>query len=138
MMSNQYVNVTQEQGRKFFTSNIEGEIVMLNLLRFKDTADFSSDPELKPVEPISGEKAYQIYMKHTTPFLQEAESELIFKGKAGAMLIGPEDEYWDLMLLVKHKSKEAFLEFANNKDYLKIAGYRTAALADSRLLPITV
>jgi len=52
-------------------------------------------------------------------------------------LIGPEHEAWDAILLVEHESVEKFIAFSQNKDYLKNAGHRTAALEDSRLLPIT-
>lgn len=135
-MKETYLDVTQETGRIFFNSNIEGPIVMLNLLRFKETADFISCPELMPVSPISGRDCYKLYMKHTFSFLKEAGGELVFKGNANPYVIGPLDEEWDMILLVKHASKEEFLKFASNTEYLKIQGYRTAALEDSRLIPI--
>lgn len=109
---------------------------MLNLLKFNEIADYSENQNLKSLEDISGVKAYELYMQHTLPFLEEAGSELIFQGKCHSFLIGPEAEKWDLMLLVKHASKQAFIKFASNQEYLKIAGHRTAALKDSRLLPI--
>lgn len=37
--------------------------------------------------------------------------------------------------LVEHESVLKFMEFAQNEDYLKKAGHRTAASEDSRLLP---
>ena len=33
---------------------IEGGLVMLNLLRFREVADYSANPELAPAAPISG------------------------------------------------------------------------------------
>lgn len=136
-MKETYINVTQEQGRDFVMQQLQGRVVMLNLLRFRETADYSAHPELAPETPISGKEAYSKYMACTTPFLEEAGSRLHFAGEAGKFLIGPTDETWDLVLLVDHESVDKFLAFAANKDYLKIAGHRTAALADSRLLPLT-
>ena len=135
-MKETYLDVTQESGRIFFTSNVEGPIVMLNLLRFKEVADFSTCPELKPELPMSGRECYKLYMKHTSAFLKIAGSELLYFGNTQPYVIGPLEEEWDVMLLVKHASKEEFLKFASNEEYLRIKGYRTAALADSRLLPI--
>ena len=109
---------------------------MLNLLRFRKVADYTDFPSLDPGEAISGKDAYQLYMKHTLPFLQEAGGEVVFYGKGGSFLIGPEAEQWDLVLLVRHQSTAAFLAFATNEGYLAIAGHRKAALSDSRLLPI--
>ena len=109
---------------------------MLNLLKFREVADYSASPELAPLEAVSGKQAYQRYMKHTTPFLQEAGGELLYAGEGGSFLIGPEGEGWDMVLLVKHRNATTFISFAQNEGYLKGIGHRTAALADSRLLPM--
>jgi uncharacterized protein (DUF1330 family) len=130
-----YLDVTQEAGARFFGGPSSGPIVMLNLLRFRETAVF---PEGKtPDVPMSGREAYRAYMKHTAPFIEEVGSEVIFSGQADHFLIGPEAEQWDMALLVRHKSKEVFLQFAQHTEYLKTMYFRTAALADSRLLPMT-
>ncbi len=46
-----YLEPTQEAGRAFFTRNISGSIVMLNLLRFRSVADYSATPNLAPAAP---------------------------------------------------------------------------------------
>ena len=45
-MKNKFLEVTQEAGADLFKRNIQGEIVMLNLLRFRQIADYSANPEL--------------------------------------------------------------------------------------------
>ena len=52
--------------------NIQGEVIMLNLLRFRDVADYTDFPDLDPGQPISGRAAYRNYMAHTLPFLRES------------------------------------------------------------------
>ena len=136
MGKDKHLHATQEAGKAFFMRQIKGPIVMLNLLKFREIADYSASPELAPSSDISGRQAYQLYIEATMPFLEEAGSKVLFSGKGGSHLIGPQDEDWDLVLLVEHVSTARFLEFAKNQDYLKIAGHRTAALEDSRLLPI--
>ena len=135
-MDEKYLMPTQEAGRKFVMRHIEGSIVMLNLLRFRDTADYSDSPELMPEEPISGKQAYQLYIEHTLPFLTKSGGEILFMGDAQDFLIGPTTERWDLVLLVKQNSVNSFIAFESDKDYMKGIGHRTAALSDSRLLPI--
>lgn len=132
-----YTKATQEAGIHFFQKNIQGPVVMLNMLRFKETADYTEVPHLAPLSPISGQEAYELYMRCTLPFLKEAGSEILFYGESNSFLIGPSEEQWDHILLVKHASVAQFIAFAQNKDYLKTEGHRTAALSDSRLLPIT-
>lgn len=135
-MDEKYLMPTQEAGRKFVMRQIQGSIVMLNLLRFRDIADYSDSPELMPKEPISGKQAYQRYIEHTLPFLTKSGGEILFMGEGGDFLIGPTTERWDVVLLVKQNSVNSFIAFESDKDYMKGIGHRTAALSDSRLLPI--
>lgn len=135
-MKKRYLDATQEQGKNFYLRQIQGNVIMLNLLKFRKIADYSNYENLAPKQPISGKEAYELYIKHTKPFLEAAGGEVIFYGKCGNFLIGPEDENWDAIMLVKQKSTMAFLAFAQNAEYLKGIGHRMAALEDSRLLPI--
>ena len=131
-----YLDPTQESGREFFNRGITGPVVMLNLLRFRATADYSATPELAPQTPISGEAAYRLYMQHTLPHLEQSGGEVLFFGKGGPFLIGPAEERWDAAMLVRQASPNAFLAFASNPEYLAGIGHRLAALEDSRLLPL--
>jgi len=131
-----YLEPTQEAGRAFFSRKISGSVVMLNLLRFRPIADYSGAPQLAPDGPITGEAAYHLYMEHTAPFLEDSGGEILFYGQGGAYLIGPSDERWDAVMLVRQSSMESFLAFASNREYLAGMAHRTAALEDSRLLPI--
>lgn len=135
-MSKAYLDPTQESGRDFYLNEMSGNIVMLNLLRFREVADYSTSPELGPEAPITGAQAYERYMRHTQPFLQAGGGEVLFMGKGSSFLIGPTEEKWDAVLLVKQQSKDHFMAFAQNEGYLKGLGHRTAALADSRLMPM--
>lgn len=135
-MAEHFLQVTQEAGAALVARKITGEVVMLNLLRFRDVADYSANPELMPDEPISGAEAYQKYIDHTLPFLKESGGDLLFLGKGGRYLIGPPEEQWDLVVLVRQNSLSDFSAFSSNKGYLAGMGHRTAALEDSRLLPL--
>ena len=87
--------------------------------------------------PISGAAAFQRYIDHTLPFLRETGGDLLFVGSGGQFLIGPTAERWDVVMLVQQHSVESFLAFASNVAYLAGIGHRTAAVEDSRLLPLT-
>ena len=138
MNKQNYIHPTSDSGKAFYVKHHgKGEVVMLNLLKFKEVADYSDTPHLAPESEISGIEAYQLYAEHTLPLLDKAGSKTLFYGKCSPFMIGPEAEEWDAMLLVQHESAERFIAFAQDEAYLKIAGHRTAALEDSRLLPIT-
>ena len=121
---------------KLLASDYSGPLVMLNMLNFRDKADYSAVPELAPEKPVSGEAAYGLYIKAAAPLLAKHKGELLLSGEALHFLIGPENQDWDKVLLIKQNSAKDFLAFIQDPEYLKIVGHRQAALADSRLLPI--
>jgi uncharacterized protein (DUF1330 family) len=135
-MVEKYLNPTQASGRDLIMRNISGPVVMLNLLRFREIADYSETPDLAPLLAISGKEAYQLYIDHTLPHLLKSGGEILFVGKGGAFLVGPENEQWDEVMLIKQNSVSSFMSFAKNAEYMIGVGHRTAALEDSRLLPL--
>ncbi len=89
-MKNKFLEVTQEAGADLFKRNIQGEIVMLNLLRFRQIADYSANPELAQTEKISGVEAFQRYIDHTLPLLRKTGGDITFLGEGGHFLTGPQ------------------------------------------------
>lgn len=109
---------------------------MLNLLKFREVADYSAFPELAPRQPISGREAFQRYIDHTLPFLHDSGGEIEFLGEGGKYFVGPQDERWDLVMLIRQDSLNSFIAFATNESYIAGIGHRSASLEDSRLLPL--
>lgn len=132
-----YLEPTQDSGRAFFMRRMQGEIIMLNMMRFREIADYSATPDLAPEAPISGAAAFQKYIDHTLPYLRETGGDIMFLGKGGAFMIGPDTERWDLVMMIRQTSTESFLAFASHEAYLAGMGHRTAAIEDSRLLPLS-
>jgi hypothetical protein len=135
-MKQHYLEPTQEAGMALFTGKIKGNVTMLNLLQFKPVADYSASPELSDGMPITGRDAFEKYINHTLPFLSQSGGEMIFLGEGGNYFIGPQDQRWDMMMLVRQNSLQDFMQFASNAEYLKGIGHRIAAICDSRLLPL--
>jgi hypothetical protein len=131
-----HLEPTQDAGRAFWQRGLAGPVVMLNLLRFRAVADYSADPELAPATPISGAAAFDRYVAHTLPYLKESGGAVLFLGEGGRFLIGPADELWDRAMLVRQSSVHSFMAFAGHTGYRAGLGHRTAALEDSRLLPL--
>lgn len=131
-----HISPTPESIAAFTQRGFSGPIRMLNLLRFRDTADYSALPDLAPDEPITGAEAYQIYSAHTLPLLAEVGGKAIFMGTGGPLLIGPSEARWDQVLIIEYPDVAAFAAMTQNPEYHAGAGHRTAALQDSRLLPM--
>ena len=135
-MTPAYFEPTQDAGRAFWQRGIAGPVVMLNLLRFRPVADCSAHPELAPAAPISGAAAFDRYLAHTLPYLEESGGILLFLGEGDRFLIGPAEDRWDRAMLVRQSSVQSFMAFASHTGYLAGLGHRTAAIEDSRLLPL--
>jgi hypothetical protein len=131
-----YLEPTQTSGRAFVQRAGNREVVMLNLLRFREVADYSANPQLAPETPISGADAYDRYVVLSMRHLKRSGGDLLFFGEGGPFLIGPEHEHWDRVMLVRQSSVQSFMAFATNAAYLAGLGHRTEALEDSRLLPL--
>lgn len=131
-----FLDPTNESVGQLLQRGISGPITMLNLLRFRGWADYSDFPEAAPPDPITGRDAYDRYMSHTMPFLTAAGGSIRFLGVGGHQLVGPPGERWDLVMAVRQASVNDFLAFATDEAYLAGVCHRTAALEDSRLLPV--
>jgi uncharacterized protein (DUF1330 family) len=110
----------------------DGEpVVMINLLRYREQADYGGRAD---IEPCSGRAAYGRYMKQAFAFVIAVGGAVFWQGAPKALLLGPPEERWDLALLVRYPSKEAFLAMVSDPAYQAITVHRTAALEDSRLI----
>ena len=105
-------------------------VVMLNLLRFREQAQYAD----ASLPACSGREAYAQYSKLIEPILALAGGKVLWAGNAFA-LIAPAGEEWDEVLLVQYPAKQAFLGMITSPAYQAIVHHRTAALADSRLVP---
>ncbi len=112
-------------------ANDESPIVMINLLRYRDRAEY---PKGSDETPCSGEEAYQRYAALVLPMVGEVGGKVVWRGNVKHVVIGPAGEEWDEALLVQYSSRRAFLTMVNRPDYLRAAVHRSAALADSRLI----
>ena len=80
------------------------KLMVAEFLALDGVMEASEEWHLAPQQPISGAAAYQLYMSHTLPYLQASGGEVIFMGKGGSLLIGPADERWDAVMLVRQRS----------------------------------
>ncbi len=126
------IDPTPEQLQQFLGEANDGEpIVMINLLRYHEQAQYPTDAG---AEPCSGREAYQRYGEGAGPLIAKAGARPIWMGTALGTVIAPEGEAWDDAILAEYPSGQAFIDMVSSPDYQAISFHRTAALADSRLI----
>lgn len=118
------IEPTPEQLTRLAEADLEGPVVMLNLLRFREAG----------VDGESGEEAYRRYGEAVAENLAKVGASVLHLARCSNTVIGPDDEHWDLMALVRYPSRAAFVEMVSDPDFQAKHAYRTAALSDSRLI----
>lgn len=109
----------------------QGPVLMLNLLRYRDKADYGPSSDHAP---CSGQEAYERYGVQVLPLIDQVGGKLCLSAKAMATVIAPDDERWDDMVVVRYPSVAAFKSMIFSEAYQAISPHRNAALADSRLV----
>jgi hypothetical protein len=112
-------------------------VFMVNLLRFRDQADYGDRTDLAA---CTGREAY--FARYLPAFNETAgaygPTELVFGGNVAGNVVGPLDEAWDGIGLVRYPSIEVFQKIIADPAYLENAEpHRVAALADWRLYATT-
>lgn len=123
-----HVDPEREQFEAFKALPRDKPIMMLNLLRFRDRAEYEDDRD------VSGADAYAAYGEQSGPIFARVGGEIIWRGKPENTLIGPRDERWDLAFIARYPTAGAFLEMVTDPDYRVAVKHRQAAVRDSRLI----
>jgi uncharacterized protein (DUF1330 family) len=108
---------------------LDTPVVMVNLLRFRETALYKDGPA-----EWSGREAYRRYSEVALAKLAEIGAEVIFIGDAKGSVIAPPEESWDEVLLVRYPSIQVFMGMMASPDFREASKHRTAALDDARLI----
>lgn len=126
-----FIDPTREMFGKFRGLEEEGPIHMLNLVRLRDQAEYQDGTK------ASGAEAYASYGRESGPIFRRVGGRIAWSGDFRLMLIGPEDEHWDLCFIAEYPSGAAFVEMVKDPDYQKAVRHRQAAVLDSRLIRLT-
>jgi uncharacterized protein (DUF1330 family) len=114
------VDPTGQDLKRFLQEDPDGEVVMLNLLRFK---------------PDGGRERYAQYARAIVPFLQRVGGSVVYFGDTGTALVAPDADAWDAVLLVRYPSRRAFCAMVADPEYQQITRLRTEALDAAVLQP---
>lgn len=119
-----------EQMAALIENDQGGPINMLNLLKFKEFAEYpdGSDAEL------SGQEAYMRYGAKVSELVGALGGEFLFFSEASTLVIGEGDLQWDLIGVVKYPSVKAFVEMSSSDEYAAINVHREAGLAHQLLV----
>lgn len=124
---------TTDQMRAFAKDEHDGPIVMINLLKFRDKAQYKpEDPEHG--DDISGAEAYDRYAEGLEELSRDPSIGLkpLYAGSAHGFLIGEGD--WDRVLVVHYPSRQHMLTMMRDARYQKVHRHREAGLLHQDLI----
>ncbi|WP_064791327.1 DUF1330 domain-containing protein [Shewanella woodyi] len=131
------ISPSQKGFAELISGKVDDEpIVMVNLLKFKDQADYTKLASSHPDHAltITGKEAYAIYGEAVTPMVEEVGGQILWQGNTRFTFIAPDEETWDEVVLVQYPSRAAFLKMVTSGAYQKIVHHRDLSLDDSRLI----
>lgn len=105
-----------------------GAIHMLNLVRLHDWAMYDDGRK------VSGADAYAAYGRESAPVFARVGGRIVWSGDMEMMLIGPQDEAWDICFIAEYPGPEAFVAMLKDAQYRAAMVHRQAAVSDSRLI----
>ena len=129
-----HINPEREQFKALYDLPLDHPVFMINLLRFREKANYAADAPEAGEPPVSGAEAYKRYGQDAAPYFSGVGGKQFWIGKPEATVIGPKDEPWDLAFIAYYPTGQAFIDMVKNPDYQKATRHRTAATVDSRLI----
>jgi uncharacterized protein (DUF1330 family) len=116
------VDPSDDDLRAFVDEDVEGPVVMVNLLRFAE----------------GGVAAYQEYGRRLREtLLPRYGAEVLYAGSGSTVLVAEDGQSWDAVVVVRYPDRAAFGRMVADPEYLAVARLRSAALVEAVLQATT-
>ena len=123
----------KEQIKGFLEPVSEGPICMVNLLKFKEKAEYEDGRDTD----LTGREAYALYEEGVKKLLQEIGGGVGFEGDVERLALGEVEELWDVVALAVWPSRGVMFEVMQSSDMQAISVHRSAGLAGQLNLETT-
>ena len=126
-------NVLQPTGDQVraFRDRATGEpIAMLNLLKFKEKAEYEDG---RPCD-LSGVEAYRLYSQAFREIMEPRGVLILYSGIPRGVLIGSGDDLWDEVAIVQYPNTQVMLDMLRDESYQQAQQHRAAGLEGQLLI----
>ena len=114
----------KDQMDEFLEGDIESPISMVNLLKFKEKAEYEDGRDTN----LSGKEAYMIYGIEVQEHRKKVGGEMVFGGEISRLMLGEVEDLWDNVAVARYPSRTAMLEMMMDPDYQESEKHRSAGL----------
>lgn len=119
------VTPNEEQIKGFMEGDADTPIYMVNLLKFKEKAEYEDGRETD----LTGAEAYALYGAENQAHLAKVGGSGVFSGRVSRLMLGEVEELWDVVAIAMFPSKKAMYQMITDPDYIESAKHRAAGLA---------
>jgi uncharacterized protein (DUF1330 family) len=113
-----------ERAMAFFSGPEDGPFVMVNLLKFRDRAQYEDGDR-----GLSGVEAYMLYGEVVRKLVEGLGGRIRYQGAVTGLMIGEVEELWDVVALAEYPTLESFRNMAMSPEMHAIEHHRKAGLA---------
>ena len=114
-----------EQMAGFLQPGPDGPIDMVNLLKFKDRAEYADGR----ASELTGQEAYMIYAAAVGELLPQFGGGAMFSANVERLMLGEVEELWDIVAIARYPSRQAMMEMMMSEEMQEIGVHRAAGLA---------
>lgn len=122
---NEVMPTSRERIEAMMEQGPEGPIHMVNLLRFKERAEYEDGRETD----LTGRQAYEIYGRGVAELLPTFGGSIVFVGDVTFLALGQVEDLWDEIAIASYPDRNALLAMSSSDDWQAISVHRAAGLA---------
>lgn len=128
-----HIDPSRENWQRFKDLPRDRPIHMLNLIKFRDLAEYPEGHDLHG-KGLTGREAYAIYLEGFQRVVANDGAAMVWEADMECVVTGPEGE-WDEAFVMGYPDSGVFMAMVKNELYIRdVVPHRTAAVADSRLI----
>ncbi len=133
MSGDAHVDPSRDNWQRFKDLPRDRPIHMLNLIKFRDMADYPSGHP-NHGKGMTGREAYAIYRAGFQALVAGSGAAMVWEAPIECVVTGVEGE-WDEGFVMGYPDSATFMAMVKNPDYVRdVVPHRTAAVANSRLI----
>lgn len=121
---NEVIPADPERIKGLMESGPDGPIFMVNLLKFKDRAEYEDGRETD----LTGREAYAIYGRAVAKLLPQFGGKPVFAGDVTFLALGQVEELWDEIAIASYPARADMVRMSMSPEWQEISVHRTAGL----------
>ncbi len=124
-VTNEVMPTSAERINEMLEPGPDGPIYMVNLLKFKEHAEYEDERETD----LTGRQAYELYGRGVAALLPDYGGKIVFAGDVTFLMLGQVEELWDEIAIAQYPNRGALVEMSSSQEWRALAVHRTAGLA---------